>query len=147
MDKEIAGFNFEELAEGQSFSFNVTVRREDIDSYAEISGDISPLHMDDGFARSRGFEARVAHGGLLASYISRMVGVYCPGENALLHTMNLKFLRPVYPGNSIRVNAVIEQVSAAAKAIVLKVWLDNEETGDVCVRGKVQVGFTENISP
>lgn len=144
MDNAVATYRFEDLKEGQSFDFMATVCPEDIDRYASLSGDVSPIHMDAGFARKRGFAGRVAHGGLLGSYVSRMVGVHLPGRNALMHSMNLKFLKPVYAGDMIRVCAHIDQLSPAAQAVVLKVTIEDTKTGEIHTRGKVQVGFTSD---
>ena len=147
MDNTIADYCFENMKEGQSFSFEVTVHPQDIDRYAELSGDVNPIHTDVDFAKERGFAGRVVHGCLIASYISRLIGVHCPGENALLQTINLKFLKPVHEGERVRVCGLIDQISAGTNTIVLKVHVENSETGRINVRGKAQVGFTKKVGP
>jgi len=141
----IASFRFSDLSEGQEFAFDVAIRAEDIDTYARVSGDVSPLHMDAAFAKQRGFRGRVAHGGLLGAYISRMVGVHCPGQNALLQALDLKFLKPFYEGDTAHVTAQVDMLSAATQVMVLKVQITDASTGQVHVRGKAQVGFTRSI--
>jgi 3-hydroxybutyryl-CoA dehydratase len=143
MDDPIADYRFEDLEEGQQFFFDVTVGADDIDRYAALSGDVGPLHMDADFAMGCGFAGRVAHGTLLASYISRIVGVYCPGRNALLHSIDLKFLSPVYAEETIRISAIVDRISSGTKVVMLKVTVENAATAHVCVRGKVQIGFTQ----
>lgn len=144
MDSAVEEYGFEDMEVGRTFSFSATISAEDIDRYGEVSGDISPLHMDAAFARDRGFDSRVVHGTLLASYVSRMVGVHFPGRNALLHSIDLKFMKPVYAGDKINISAVVDRASSATRVVVLKVSVENTETGQAHARGKVQVGFTEN---
>jgi len=143
MKDDIALYRLEDVREGQSHSIELKVDEAGIDEFARVSGDYSPIHMDGVFAAGRGFSGRVAHGFLLGSYISRMVGMHLPGRNALLQSADLKFLRPVYAGDKIKVTAVVDQVSEGTRTVVLKVGIVNTSTGKVHVRGKVQVGFTE----
>jgi 3-hydroxybutyryl-CoA dehydratase len=142
MNSHVSDYRFTDLEEGSTFTFSVDVASEDLDKFAQLSGDVSPLHMDSDFAKDRGFESRIAHGVLLAGYISRLVGVHFPGRNALLQTMNLKFLDPVYPETRIRVRGVIKQISTATNVMVLSVYLECVQTGRIHVRGTVQIGFT-----
>jgi len=135
----------DDLREGQRFDFEKTILPQDIDDYAMVSGDTNPLHADSAFAKSRGYSGRVVHGCLIASYISRLVGVHCPGENALLQTISLKFLKPVYEGERVRVCALVDQVSIGTNTVILKVHVEDPNTGQVHVRGKVQVGFTQDL--
>jgi 3-hydroxybutyryl-CoA dehydratase len=138
----VASISFEELSAGHEVSFEQTVTAEMIDRFAEISGDVSPLHVDGAFARGRGYPERVAHGALLVSLVSRLVGVHCPGRDALLLSVNLRFHKPVFPDATLRVKGIVDQVSAATRTLVLVISIQNVATGDEHARGKVQVGFT-----
>jgi len=99
--------------------------------------------MSAAFARARGFADRVVHGALLGSYVSRMAGMYCPGTDALLHSMSIQFKQPAYPGNALRVHAEVDQVSWGTNTIVLKITIVSLADGAVHATGKVQVGLTQ----
>ncbi len=139
---QLARHTISDMSEGVEFSLIHTITDDDLDDFAKISGDISPLHMDGAFAQSRGFNRRVAHGALLISYLSRLIGVHFPGENALIQTMNIKFSQPAYPGDKIKIHAWVDQVSESVNSILLKVKIENHDSSDVVLRGKIQVGFT-----
>jgi 3-hydroxybutyryl-CoA dehydratase len=47
---------------------------EDVTNFAKISGDFNPIHMDEEFASKSIFKRRVAHGLLIASFISKVLG-------------------------------------------------------------------------
>ena len=80
MGDEIATFEIEDLFQGKEFSFEKKISSSDVNIFANITGDNSPLHMDDGFAQERGFKGRVVHGGLLVGCISQLVGIHFPGK-------------------------------------------------------------------
>ena len=142
MSEIIHAFKIEDIYIGQIASFQKTIEENDIDIFSNLSGDDNLLHMNDNFALKRGFKSRVVHGLLLSSYLSRLIGVYLPGENALIHSMSLKFLSPCYINDTVQVSAVADQISLSTNVIMLKVSIENTNTKVLLAKGKVQVGFT-----
>jgi len=143
MDREIAKFRISDFSIGDRFSFQEVIRKKMVDDFAALSGDYSSLHMDDKFAKGRSFIGRVVHGVLLTSLLSRLVGMHFPGENAVIQSMNSRFVTPGYIGDRLRVTAEIDQISIATKTIVLNALIENTSTEKILVRSKLQVGFTE----
>lgn len=143
MDIEIAKFRIGDFSIGDRFSFEEVIRKKMVGDFAALSGDYSSIHMDDKFAKGRGFTGRVVHGVLLTSFLSRLVGMHFPGENAVIQSMNSRFVTPAYIGDSLRITAEINQISIATKTIVLKALIENTSTEEILVRTKLQVGFTE----
>jgi 3-hydroxybutyryl-CoA dehydratase len=142
MAEKISCLSIGDLKEGNFVSFEDLITETDIDSYAALSGDYSTLHMEEEFAKGRGFRGRVVHGGFLIGLLSRLVGMKFPGENAVLQSMNIQFISPAYIGDLVRVRAEVNQISEATKTIVLKAFIENCATEAKLVRGKIQVGFT-----
>ena len=143
MGSAAARYTIEQLEVGQRYELLRTITADAVDAFAGVSGDLSPLHIDSEFARERGFRGSVAHGMLLGAFVSELVGMYLPGENALLQSVNLKFLAPAYVNDTLKIEASVDQVSLGTGTIVLKVNIQNTETDTTLVRGKVQVGFTQ----
>jgi 3-hydroxybutyryl-CoA dehydratase len=147
MEKEnrVAKFHIDEINEGDTYSFDIRITKSDICKFSGLSQDISPLHLDEEFARKRGFKGQVAHGVLVLAMFSRMVGVHLPGENALLQSINVRFKNPVYSDDELRIGAIVDQVSKANRVIVLKIEAIITNSGKAAAKGKLQIGFTENI--
>lgn len=133
----------EDITVGQSVEFERLLTDSDLDAYAALTGDVSPLHMDADFARSRGFRGRVAHGTLLAGLISRLFGVYLPGRDCVLHSLSLKWVQPACVGDRVRVRAVVAQITAEVGALISEVSVTLAETEVVLAKGKVQAGFSK----
>ena len=77
-------YRWEELALGLKHEFEATFTEEMARSFAEISGDVNPLHVDRDYAVSAGFSGLVLFGMMTSSLYSKLVGVYLPGKYALL---------------------------------------------------------------
>ncbi|MEQ8818221.1 MAG: MaoC family dehydratase [Thalassobaculum sp.] len=142
MTAVVSRIAFEDLRVGQQAAFEVEVPAADIDGFAALSGDVSPLHMDAGFARSRGFDGRVVHGAYLTALVSRLVGVHLPGENALLQSVAMQFRRPVPVGARLSVTGTVDQLSEAVRSAIVKVAIRNLADGETVATGKATVGFT-----
>lgn len=112
---------FAELSIGTTDSIVVNVTQEEIERFAELSGDVAPLHTDDSFARKFGFDGRIAHGFLIGAYISRFIGNCLPGANGILQHAELSFRNPLVPPASINIEGVVESISASVNQVVIRV--------------------------
>ena len=111
---------FEELEVGTESGFDRHITAEDIDAFAELSGDRNPLHVDAAYARSQGFSDRVVHGALLGGLVSNLVGMKLPGRKSLLLTVKLDFPAPTYPGETVQVLAKVDSLHEAQRIVLLK---------------------------
>ena len=78
-------YTLAEMTPGLTEQFTVTVTPEMMDAFCKLTGDVSPIHMDEDYAKGRGYPGRVVYGMLGASFFSTLAGVYLPGEHCLLH--------------------------------------------------------------
>ena len=129
----------EDIEIGQKKSFGVVVTESMLDDFAKLSGDNNPLHMDENYAKSNNFENRVCHGMLLASFFSRLVGMYIPGENALYFSQSLKFQYPCFVNDRIKIHGEVIDKSLATKIITLKTTISKDKRQIVDGIGKVMV--------
>jgi len=97
----IRSYSFEELALGMEASYTHTVSADDIDTFAALTGDRNPLHLDQDFAAGTMFKGRIAHGMLTAAYISVIFGTKLPGPGAIYLSQSLNFRAPVRIGDEV----------------------------------------------
>ena len=112
---------FSELTVGHKEEFYMQVTEQKEDLFRQLSGDINPLHQDDAFAKEmRGFDRHVSFGMLTASFYSTLAGVYLPGKYSLIHSMELKFLKPVYAGDELQVIGTVTDTQPGLNLITVK---------------------------
>ena len=95
------GLYFDELSVGQSAEVTHVVGAADIEAFAAVSGDVNPVHMDEEFAKTTAFGGRIAHGMLLAAYISAVLGNDLPGPGSIYLSQSMRFRRPVKIGDPV----------------------------------------------
>ena len=108
----------------------------DIDRFANFSGDTSAIHMDSATAIARGFTGRVAHGMLLAAWVSSIVGTKLPGDCGVLQSSNFAFRAPVVPPDVLTITIEVAGKSESVAQLKLAVTVVRSDgvvamTGDL----------------
>lgn len=97
----VAAYAFEDLQLGMEARLVRTVRPSEIQSFADISGDHNPVHLDAAYAATTPFKTTIAHGMLTAAYISAIFGTDMPGPGCIYVSQTLNFRAPVRPGDEV----------------------------------------------
>jgi 3-hydroxybutyryl-CoA dehydratase len=95
------GYYFEDLSMGMAASYAKTITNDDILAFAELSGDVNPVHLSDDFAAGTIFKRRIAHGFLTGSLFSTVLGTKLPGPGCIYLSQSMKFKAPVYIGDEV----------------------------------------------
>ncbi|MGB9846970.1 MAG: MaoC family dehydratase [Desulfotomaculales bacterium] len=129
---------YEEIKVGDRAVLQRRITGEDIEKFAEVTGDVNPLHLDDEYAQKTVFGRRIAHGMLTASLISNLLGNVLPGPGTVYLRQELKFLAPVYPGDTIEAGVEVLEKNDAKKILRLKTSCRNQE-GKAVLEGEAVV--------
>ena len=134
-------YTYEEIPVGLTDGFEKQITVDMENTFRVISGDENPLHKDDEFARETGgFTSHVAFGMLTASLYSTLCGMYLPGKYSLIHSMELKFLRPVFVGDTLTVEGTVVYKQDELKLLCLNVRITNQN--GICVsKANIKVLF------
>lgn len=135
---DIADYTFESIEIGESKQFVVTIEESYVDNFANLSGDHNPLHMSEEYAKTTNFSKRVCHGMLIASFLSRLVGMYIPGRNSLYFSQTLNFRAPCFIGDRITVKGEVTEKHQTTKIITMKTTVTNQN-GKVIIDGLAKV--------
>ncbi|MEX0297538.1 MAG: MaoC family dehydratase [Kordiimonas sp.] len=98
---------FEDLTLGRRESLSRNVSAALIEAFAEVSGDNNALHLDAGYAATTRFKERIAHGALLSSFVSAVLGTVMPGLGTVYLSQTVKFLAPVKIGDTVQTTAEV----------------------------------------
>lgn len=131
-------YTYDEITIGQEESFQVTVSEEMMEQFLQITGDANPLHRDAAYAATRQYVDKVVYGMLTASFFSTLAGVYLPGRYSLIHSVETKFLRPVYVGDMLKVSGTVKEKEDAYRMLILNLLIKNRK-GEKVVKGTMQI--------
>lgn len=90
----------------QRFAFTQQIR----DAFRIVANDRAPVHDDERFSHDRGFGQPILQGLCVATRFSRLIGMYLPGEYAILERVDLRFRRPTYLEQAIVFKVAVTRV-------------------------------------
>jgi len=135
-------YTIDDLKEGMSESFSVSITDSMMNNFLNITQDTNPLHNNVAYAIGKGYKSKVVYGMLTASFLSTLAGVYLPGERSLIHSVNIKMIKPVYIGDELVISGTISEKAVSIPCIVLKVLIRNQND-EIVIRGSMQIGVMD----
>ena len=124
---------------GDRASFEKTISEQDIVDFARVTGDDQLLHLDDAYAATTRFKRRIAHGMLSAGFISAALGTrLAPHATVVYLNQSLRFLRPVYPGDTITANLEVTSIDPERRFVTCSTECVNQE-GTAVLTGEATV--------
>lgn len=124
---------FEDLKIGMSESVTKTITAKDVEMFAEISLDKNPVHIDEEYAAKSIFKTRIAHGILTSGLISAVLGTKLPGEGSIYLSQELKFMAPVFLGDTITATVEVAELIPEKKRVVMNTTCTNQDGKNVIV--------------
>jgi acyl dehydratase len=132
-----SGRKIDQFAVGDSVTVEQAIGVEDIDRFADLSGDTSAIHMSAEAAAVRGFGGRVAHGLLLGAWVSAIIGTRLPGDSGVLQTITLGFREPVVPPELLKITVTVAGKSEAVGQLKLSIRIERSD-GVVAATGEAR---------
>ena len=138
----IAQYRLDDIEPGLTKNFRVNISESLVNEFAKITGDFSPIHMEEGFARTTKFKQRISHGMLVGSFFSRLVGMHLPGKNGVLLSYSIKHLLPCFLDQEILVKGIVMDKSNSTRIITLKATI-TDSSGKTLIDGILKVFVSE----
>ncbi|MCI0632557.1 MAG: MaoC family dehydratase [Actinobacteria bacterium] len=126
------------IAVGSSVSESRTLAQADFDTFAELSGDDNPIHVDPAFAARTRFGRTVSHGMLLYGLICGAVSTHFPGATQL--DQSLMFTSPAFAGDEVTVELTVTCVDEEARNARLETVV--RSAGGVVCEGETTVAWS-----
>lgn len=136
-------YSWSDLHLGLAHGFDASFSAQDAGTFAALSGDTNPLHVDTAYALKAGYPGPVIFGMLTSSLYSRLVGVYLPGKFALLQGMDIDFVSPCYAGDLLHVAGEIIFLSDAFRRLEIKASIRKVD-GPIVSKATIRAGFHGN---
>ena len=118
---------FEELRRGMKASISKRITAEQVDAFAQLSTDYNPLHINEEVAQKSVFHHRVAHGMLVASLFSAVLGTRLPGEGSIYLGQDLRFVAPVFLNDTITAEVEVIELREDKRIVKLATTAINQD--------------------
>ena len=132
------GKTIDHIEIGEKASIRKTITESDVYTFAQLSGDTNPLHLDEDYASGSLFKERVAHGMLTAVLIPAVLGTRLPGAGTINLSQSLRFTAPVKFGDTIEVEVEVTEKLEEKNRVVLRTTCRNQR-GQTVIEGEAVV--------
>lgn len=131
----------EKMQVGANVSFAKTVGESDIYMFAGITGDLSGNHVDEDYMSRSRYGRRIAHGALMVGFMSTASSLFAEKHGAVSATDyavslgydRVRFLGPVYIGDTVTVLYQMKEIDKAKLRAVSDVTVTNQNGETVAV--------------
>lgn len=131
-------YTINDLTLNQNESFTKTISETDVYMFAGVSGDLNPAHVNEVYAQDSLFKGRIAHGMLVASLISTVLGTTLPGPGTIFLENNCRFKKPVYFNDTITATVEVAEIDKEKNRVVFNTKCVNQR-GEVVIEGTAKV--------
>ena len=132
---------YDELSVGQSATYTRQVTDADVMSFAKITGDFNPVHVDEAAAAKSRFGGRIAHGMLSAGLVSAAIANTLPGPGAIYLGQTMKFTAPVRIHDTITVTLAVTELLSKNRVKLSTVC--RNQNGDMVLDGEATILMDE----
>lgn len=133
------------LQVGDTYSEVFSYTQEQVKTFAELSGDKNPLHLDAEYAATTMFKKPIIHGILGASVLSKILGMHFPGEGTVYLKQEIDFKRPMYVEIQYEAQLKVLETNTDKHTAIIETKIVDKETGKVNVLGNAHIMHKEKI--
>jgi len=134
----VRGRTIEELALGDFVELTRVAAPDNVAAFLGAIGDDNPVHSDPDFAATTSFERPIAPGMWTAGLLSAAIGTQLPGPGSIYIKQDLKFLRPVYFGDTITARIEVVEMIPERNRVRLSTTCVNGD-GETVLAGEAWV--------
>jgi len=127
-------FTIEQLEIGQSASVQKRITEAEVLTFADISGDVNPVHINEEHAKTSVFGQRVAHGALVSGLTSTVLGMELPGQGTIYLGQENRFVAPVYFDDVVTARCEIVEIIKEKNIVKFATTTTNQD-GKVVITG------------
>lgn len=131
---------YEEIKINQVYEAERKITSQMVESFAEITGDKNPVHLDEEFASHTLFKKRIVHGMLSLSIVSSILGMEFPGPGTIYMKQEVKFLKPIYIDEKITIRITVKDKIEEKSRLILITQIIKED-GSLGIDGEALVLF------
>lgn len=127
--------------------FSVLIDRDAVAEFAHLSGDKNPIHLSADFAKATTLQQPIAHGFLLATLASRVLGMHIPGEGCVILDANIRFPKPLFAPKEVLVQGKLKHYSSSANAGVVSVVVQDAKGSETYLWSEVSFTSVRQARP
>lgn len=126
-----------ELNQVYKHSFSFT--QQDVEKFAEVTGDKNPIHLDNAYAAQTVFKKPIMHGFLGGAIFSKVFGTLFPGEGTIYLKQSMAFVKPMFVDTEYEAVFTVREIIKEKNRAIIDTVISEVSTGDATIKGEATV--------
>jgi len=127
------------LQPGDEFRHTFSYTQEDVNTYARVSGDTNPLHIDPAAGKASMFGRNIIHGFLGASVFTKIFGVLWYADGHIYMTQNIKWLKPMFVDTQYEAVVKVKEIFPEKNRILYECAVYDSNTKEQTITGEAML--------
>ena len=125
-DPKLYFLSIEDLKEGQSWQETIHITSNLVETFMSLTQDQAPVHTNQNHAMLMGYEKPVVNGLLVGTGYSKILGMFLPGSNTVIHKIILEMLQPVFINDFLTYKVEVSRIIPAVNSTLLDLSATNQ---------------------
>lgn len=121
---------------GDVFTHDITYTQENVNLYAQISGDTNPLHIDDEAGKASMFGRCIIHGHYSASVFTKIFGTLLYPDGQIYMKQHTTFLKPMFVGTPYQAVIIVKEIFPEKNRVLFETKVIDKATGAETITGE-----------
>jgi acyl dehydratase len=126
------------MEQGEVYRYEFEFTQQDVNTFAKLTGDNNPLHLDASYAATTAFRKPIMHGFLGGSIFSKVLGTIFPGEGSLYLKQSMEFINPMYVDVTYEAVFTVKEILPGSIALITTQVID-KASGGIAITGEALV--------
>ncbi len=124
---------------GAVYTHEFSFTQEEVNRFAEITGDRNPIHTDADYAAGTMFKKPIMHGFLGGAIFSKVFGTLFPGEGTIYLKQSMAFVKPMFVDMKYVATFTVKEVIGEKHRAQIDTIISEKETGEATIKGEATV--------
>jgi acyl dehydratase len=124
---------------GAVYTHEFSFSQEEVNRFAEVTGDRNPIHTDAEYAATTMFKKPIMHGFLGGSIFSKVFGTLFPGEGTIYLKQTMAFVKPMFVDTAYEAVFTVKEVQGEKHRALVETLIIEKETGEATIKGEATV--------
>ncbi len=130
---------------GQVYKHVFSFSQNDVEKFADVTGDKNPIHLDNAYAAQTVFKRPIMHGFLGGSIFSKVFGTLFPGEGTIYLKQSMAFVKPMFVDTEYEAVFTVREVIKEKNRAIIDTIINEISSGDATIKGEATVMNTREF--
>ena len=124
------------ITNGDVFKHKFSYTQADVDTYARVSGDMNPLHVDAEAGKNSMFGRTIIHGYLGGSAFTKIFGTLLYADGNVYMKQVMQFMRPMFVDTEYEAVITVKEIFPEKNRVLYQTEVFNAATGEQTITGE-----------